>query len=63
MNGAADCKPQSVRLGLRVPTVQSCHRQLPVMHSAFVWQSCADPCVDVLDVATGVHWLLVDATS
>jgi hypothetical protein len=55
LNGAADCIPHIVRLGFSVPTVQSCQMQLPVRHSASVWQSCADPSVDDADVATGVH--------
>jgi hypothetical protein len=63
LNGAADCIPHIVRLGFSVPTVQSCQMQVPVRHSASVWQSCADPCVDDADVATGVHWFFVEATS
>ena len=55
--------PHIVRLGFSVPTVQSCQMQLPVMHSASVWQICADPSVDDADVATGVQWLPVEATS
>jgi len=54
LKGAWDWIPHIVRLGASVPTMQSCQTQLPVpaRHSAFVWQSCAAP---VVDVVAGVH--------
>ncbi len=45
-------------------TLQVCHWQaMPFLHSAFVWQICAEPWVDDDPVATGVHCSFVDETS
>lgn len=56
LNGAWLWMPHIVRLGMTVPTMQSCHLHgTPLGHSALVWQSWAEPLVAEA-VAVHVVW-------